>query len=429
MKAEEKASMLKALGLFCGYITLALVTCVVTYHTQAERVTASPKECTADPSSCPVRTFCYLRGLDAAEYFPGLFDARDASNNTIWDEATIDQDDQYEDGKLFGVCACYALYGEGGENPIPGGPAGSFCEESEGYRDIIMIALYVCLAITALSVFNQYMTMYALYRAEALLFNASGITMVLVALSATMESWLIIVYLIEIQGLSDPVYSFNDGVRPAIFGFFAVAEMGSLLEVSVMWADVYTKSKKMGADSDNVVKLKKFVAVIIVLSFFIVMGCLLTGLTMVAGAWAALVLIGISIGYWKGGSGLAAILMPSDPSAPGASSAKAAADQILKTSKAIPLVNFFFIICLGGHFVTVQRPATGPVSMICVFGFLIFAVVHQFRLLYYVKFGNRKKLTKAGYKGFRTALMSTMTATSTSSVAPDESTASTVQST
>lgn len=129
--------------------------------------------------------------------------------------------------------------------------------------------------------------------------------------------------------------------------------MGALLEVSVMWADVYTKSKKMGADSDNVVKLKKFVAVIIVLSFFIIMGCLLTGLTMVAGAWAALVLIGISIEYWKGGSGLAAILMPSDPSAPGASSAKAAADQILKTSKAIPLVNFFFILCLGGHFVTV----------------------------------------------------------------------------
>ena len=191
--------MLKALGLFCGYITLALVTCVVAYLTQADRVTASPKECTADPSSCPVRTFCYLRGLDAVEYFPGLFDARDASNNTIWDEATIDQDDQYEDGKLFGVCACYALYGEGGENPIPGGPASTFCEESEGYRDVIMIAVYVCLAITALSVFNQYMTMYALYRAEALLFNASGITMVLVALAATMESWLIIVYLIEVR--------------------------------------------------------------------------------------------------------------------------------------------------------------------------------------------------------------------------------------
>ena len=39
--------------------------------------------------------------------------------------------------------------------------------------------------------------------------------------------------------------------------------------------------------------------------------------------------------------------------------------------------------------------------MICVFGFLIMAVVHQIRLLYYVKFGNRKKLAKAGYAGFR----------------------------
>ena len=64
-----------------------------------------------------------------------------------------------------------------------------------------MIALYVCLVITAFSVFNQYITMFALYRAEALLFNASGITMVLVALAATMEAWLIIVYLVEVRGL------------------------------------------------------------------------------------------------------------------------------------------------------------------------------------------------------------------------------------
>ena len=65
--------------------------------------------------------------------------------------------------------------------------------------------------------------------------------------------------------------------------------------------------------------------------------------------------------------------------------------------------------------------------MVCVFGFLIFAVVHQIRLLYYVKFGNRKKMAKAGYKGFRTALMSTMT-NATSTVAPDSSTVSTASS-
>lgn len=206
-----------------------------------------------------------------------------------------------------------------------------------------------------------------------------------------------------------------------MFGFFAVAEMGALLEVSVMWADVYTKSAKMGAGSDNVLKLKKAVTGLIIATFFVVMMGMLTGMTLVAGAWAGLVLIGISVAYNRGGHQLSKLLMPPDPDAPGAASAKAAADQILTTSKAIPRINAVFVSLLGAHFVTVQRPATKSLSMVCVFGFLIMAVVHQIRLLYYVKFGNRKKLAKAGYKGFRSTLMSTMTSTST--VAPDDSSA------
>jgi hypothetical protein len=29
-----------------------------------------------------------------------------------------------------------------------------------------------------------------------------------------------------------------DGLRPTLFGFFAVSQLGALLEVSIMWADV-----------------------------------------------------------------------------------------------------------------------------------------------------------------------------------------------
>ena len=77
-----------------------------------------------------MRTFCYLRGLDAAEYFgDALYNVTDASGAAIWDRSTITQDAQYKEGNIFGVCACYALYGEGGEQPLPGGVAGSFCEE------------------------------------------------------------------------------------------------------------------------------------------------------------------------------------------------------------------------------------------------------------------------------------------------------------
>ena len=316
MKADDRASMLKVIGLFCGYIVLALVTICLTYFTQSDRATSSPVTCTADPKECPIRTFCYFRGIDADEYFgDALYNITDVNNNPVWNRDTIAKDD----GLIMeGVCACYALYGEGGVSPLPGGPSGTFCEEPESYKDICVAACYVCLAITCFSVFNQYITMFQLYRSEALLFNASGITMVMCALAATMEAWLIISYLVEFQGLADPAYSFNDGIRPAVFGFFAVAEMGALLEVSIMWADVYTKSKKMGADSDNVAKLKKFVGTIILLSFFIVMGGMITGATMAAGVWAALVLIGISFGYWKEGKALALILMPADSSAPGA---------------------------------------------------------------------------------------------------------------
>jgi hypothetical protein len=224
----------------------------------------------------------------------------DSSGAALWDRDSIEADG----GLIRYVCACYALFGEGGQQPLPGGPAGEFCQEDEPYKVVCLAACYACLIITLFSVFNTYTTMFQLYKAEALLFNASGITMILVALAATMETWLIVVYTIELQGLTDPVYALNDGVRPAVFGFFAVAEMGALLEVSVMWADVYTKSTKMGSDSDQVAKLKKAVSVLIIMSFFIIMACMLTGLTIVAGAWAGLVLIGISVAYWKGGQQL-----------------------------------------------------------------------------------------------------------------------------
>jgi len=338
-------------------------------------------------------------------------------------------DHDADGGLIRYVCACYALYGEGGVQPLPGGQGGDYCQEAQPYQGAILGACYVCLVIVGFSVFHMHLAMFQLVKVEALLFNASGITMVLTALASLCELCLVIVYLAELQGLTSPVYSMNDAVRPTIFGYFAVSMMSAMLQVSLMWADVYMKSKKMGADNDIITKLKRAVAATIFMSFIIVMGGLLTGLTLAAGGWAALVLIVISVAYFKEGKKLSQLLMPADASAPGASSAKAAADQILVTAKAIPFNNIFFIIFLGGHFVTVQRPSTKALSMICVFGFLIMAVAHQFRLLYYVKFGARKKLHKAGYKGFRSSLMSTMS--SSSSVAPEdgkESAASTVSS-
>ena len=74
----------------------------------------------------------------------------------------------------------------------------------------------------------------------------------------------------------------------------------------------------MGAANDNVAKLKKGVGVTIVLTFFIVVGGMVSGMTPIAGAWAGMLIIGITVAYWTKGRALATLLAPSDPNAPGA---------------------------------------------------------------------------------------------------------------
>ncbi|GMI31151.1 hypothetical protein TrRE_jg11441 [Triparma retinervis] len=427
MGEKEKKSLQKILGLYFGYILLFAFTAVLAFSIREDRTMSSPvaMECTAAPKDCPARSFCY-RMIDASIFGEELYNVTDADNNPLYKKEDIEADA----GLIRYVCACYALYGEGGLQPLPGDPNEDnveYCTTDEPYKGTLLVLNYVVLVFIAVTLGQTHLTMYQLIQVDALQFNASGITMVFTALASVSELVLMIVYLVELQGLTDPAYIMNDTIRPTAFGYFAVSLMSAMMEVSLMWADVYMKSKKMGADNDTIAKLKKVVFTLIVMTFFMIVGPLLVGLTLVAGAWAALLLITISIAYWRKGKQLSGLLMPPDANAPGASSAKAAADQILATAKSIPGLCAVFILFLGAHFVTVQRPATKSISMICVFGFLLTACALQVKLLLYVKFGARKKLHKAGYKGFRSSAMSAMTST----VAPSEdegSVASTVSS-
>ena len=243
----------------------------------------------------------------------------------------------------------------------------------------------------------------------------------ILALAATyFEVALNIIYLAELNMWVDN-YLLLDGARPTIFGFFAVSQVGALLTVSLMWADVYAKSVKMGAGDNTIAKLRKVVGVIIGLTFFVVVGGMVSGLVMVAGAWCAILIIAITWSYWTKGRALATLLAPSDPDAPGSSSAKGASDAIHSTSVQITYANCLFLLGLGAHFVTVQRPATGPVSMLAVFVFLTVAVLHQNKMLQYVQFGNRKKLAKIGYNGFRASLMTTVGSTVSTDSGTDSS--------
>ncbi len=412
----EKRSTALTLAVFFGYIVLLFVALAVMYVVRGDRPITAPETC-ASEFDCPVRSFCY-RDVTTEEL---NFD--EAFKNVTALEVDFN-DDVFEAESLTYVCGCYKLYGEGGHSPIPGlpeelVPEEGFCNEEMDYKNMLLTISYIFVGITAFSSFHMIKTMFQLWTAEALQFNASGITMLLICNASICEFLLAIVYMIEIGSYADPPYKLNDSLRPTIFGFFAVAQMGALLEVSVMWADVYAKSTKVGGqdNSGKVEKMKKQVGATIIITFFIVVVPLMLGQTIIAGGWAALLVIGITISFWIGGRKLASLLMPSDKNAPGSSSAHAAATEIKKTATAIPIQNTIFLIGLGSHFAFVQRPHTGPASMFGVFLFLIVAVSHQFRLMYYVRFGNRKKLHKAGFKGFRSSLMSTVS----SAVEPDES--------
>jgi hypothetical protein len=81
------------------------------------------------------------------------------------------------------ACACYALMGEGGDAPLPGGPEageGGFCNETSSFKGVLGGACYAVLAVSLVTFVRGNKLIMMLKKAEALQFNASGITMILV---------------------------------------------------------------------------------------------------------------------------------------------------------------------------------------------------------------------------------------------------------
>jgi hypothetical protein len=230
-----------------------------------------------------------------------------------------------------------------------------------------------------------------------------------------------VVYLLVVCE-ADKDFILVDYARPVLFAVSSIFQCGALFSISLMWADVYTKSVKMGKAGGKIVKLKKFINVMVIFSGLIVGLSFVIGASSISALYTCLIMIGLGITYIWAGKRLADILVPKDAKTGGAASAIAASNEIRRTSRALALYMFLFAIGLLGYVVTIAGggQAAGALTWALVNLFLLSALGMQARIVSYIRFGNRKKLNKAGFKdGMKISWMKAMTSSVSTSVTPE----------
>jgi hypothetical protein len=168
-----------------------------------------------------------------------------------------------------------------------------------------------------------------------------------------------------------------------------------------MWADVYTKSLKMSSGGGGkIAKLKKYINVAAIFTGSIICFGFAFGVIVVATLWILINTLLLGGTYLWAGKKLADVLAPKDAKAAGAASAIAASNEIRRTSRIVAYFAFGFVVGLLGYSQTVEKlgQAAGMLSLSLVCFFLFCGLAMQARIVLYIRFGNRKKLNKAGFK-------------------------------
>jgi hypothetical protein len=139
----------------------------------------------------------------------------------------------------------------------------------------------------------------------------------------------------------------------------------------------------------------------------------------IVALWMVFVLLVSGGAYLIAGKKLANILAPKDANAAGATSAIAASNEIRNTSRTIAYLSFFFVISLIGYSQSVENggQAAGVITWSFVNAFLLSGLGMQVRIVRYIRFGNRKKLIKAGFSNGMNS--SWMRSSASSTVAPE----------
>jgi hypothetical protein len=264
-----------------------------------------------------------------------------------------------------------------------------------------MLVTVFSFLIASYHLFNTLRTVFQLRKAGALKWNASGQVLGTVLAAVTFEFLIISVYIFAISGV-DKDFILVDYVRPVLFGLWGIFLCSCLFSISLMWADVYTKSVKMGsAGGGKIAKLKKFINGAVILTGLVIGGSFIGVVPlMLSNLFMVFVMITVGIAYIVAGKKLADSLAPADVSQPGATSAIAASNEIRKTSKSIAYFAFAFIIGLliSNQAAAIGGQGAGVITWAFVNVFILCGLGMQARIVLYIRFGNRKKLNKAGFK-------------------------------
>jgi hypothetical protein len=285
-----------------------------------------------------------------------------------------------------------------------------------------MVIIVFTFLIATYHLLNTLITLHQLHKAGALKPNASGQVLGTVLAAAIFEYLLIFVYILVV-GRVDKDFILLDYVRPALFALWGIFQCSCLFSISLMWADVYIKSVKMGKSGGGIAKLKKFINVGVVFTGLVI-GLSFIGLfpILISNLYTVFVMVVVGIAYIVAGKKLADMLTPKDPSAAGASSAIAASNEIRRTSRTIAYFAFAFIVGLFGSTQSAVSggQGAGVITWIFVNIFVLSGLGMQARIVLYIRFGNRKKLKKAGFKdGLKSSWLKAMTKSASVSVTPE----------
>lgn len=353
---------------------------------------------------CPGSAFCY----DTNYYMKTIKPRENADLIALgdsWEYSGI------ENKPFNNVCMCYSLFGIAGVEPYDWEPTSAtylepldggtnrICRGDDDRRNTFFLGVTLVCGILAWTSFILLLkTAYQLSASGALEWNVSGQVLFYTTMAELFLSILYLLYLIFILG-EDKDFFLLDNVRPVVFSVFAIFLIAALLEISLMWAEVYSKSQSMGKAGGAIGWYRVFIYLLVFLSAAIIGVGMFIGQTSIAALYMFVVLTIVGFAYLVAGRRLADTLAPIDDKAPGANSAIAASNEIRRTSKAVAIMCFVFILLLLGYSVSLQRRGQewGFITWLFVNGFLVVSIFMANRIMNYIRFGNRKKLAKAGY--------------------------------
>lgn len=321
----------------------------------------------------------------------------------------------------IGMCGCYKFYGH----------SGPLCEDQSAALFPIIFAGVMFLYSFVTLLYNI-LTMVQLHSVGALpLQNGPALVLTYNCLSEFFVMCMLFAYIYTLSGY-DKDYTMNDNYKPWFFGLKAVFRLASCYEIPHLWMKVIINAPIQGMThakkAINKVRFKKFKILSrsnTVVNSTLVMVCLALKLNTVIAAYFVFVSGCVTLMYRVQSRKLASTLAPGclNKSAVVADSKtnernlQAAMDMLTLSGKVGYTINIGYVVMLVAYAISVKRPSTGITPVLCITSLFFAATTITQHQLWYIRRGNRNKLSKKGYmKKTANMIQSTETSLSDSSI-------------